>query len=174
MMVFLVICIYSFLIFFQMQYKTLKELLSTKTGDSAPYPTTMVKVCIIKVGHIATFTSSNGEKGQMLNFSVADGTEAMTATLSDETKFSQIREGRSLTLRNFLIKGTRLVLSKQTKIMAGQMVTVPKELSIKGTSLITPQSPQKTLKEILDAPVKSIWTVQGEVVKVSINVCLRD
>lgn len=98
----------------------------------------------------------------------------MTATLSDETKFNQIREGRSLTLRNFLVKGTRLVLSKQTKIMAGQMVTVPKELSLKGIGLITPQSPKKSLKEILDAPVKSISTVQGEVVKVSIHVCLRD
>lgn len=153
-----------------MQYKTLKELLSCKAGDAAPYPTIMVRVCVIKVGHTATFNSSNGEKG----FSVADATEAMTATLSDETKFSQIREGRSLTLRNFLVKGTRLVLSKQTKIMAGQMVTVPKELSLKGISLITPQSPKKSLKEILDAPVKSISTVQGEVVKVSINVCLRD
>lgn len=28
----------------------------------------------------------------MMNVSVADDTEAMTATLSDETKFSQIRE----------------------------------------------------------------------------------
>lgn len=157
-----------------MQYKTLKELLSCKAGDAAPYPTTMVRVCVIKVGHTATFNSSNGEKGQMLNFSVADATEAMTATLSDETKFSQIREGRSLTLRNFLVKGTRLVLYKQTKIMAGQMVTVPKELSLKGIGIITPQSPKKSLKEILDAPVKSISTVQGEVVKVSIHVCLRD
>lgn len=70
-----------------MQYKTPKELLSCKAIDSAPYPTTMVRVCVIKVGHTATFNSSNGEKGQMLNFSAPDATEAMTATLSDETKF---------------------------------------------------------------------------------------
>lgn len=89
-----------------MQYKTLRELLSWKAGDAAPYPTAMVKVCVIKVGQTATFTSSHGEKGQMMNVSVADDTEAMTATLSDETKFNQIRERRSLTLRNFLVKGT--------------------------------------------------------------------
>lgn len=50
------------------------------------------------VGHTATFTNNHGEKGQMLNFSVVGGTEAMVATLIDETKVTQIREGRSLTL----------------------------------------------------------------------------
>lgn len=139
----------------------------------APYPTTMVKVCIIKVSHTATFTSNHGEKGHMLNFSVADGTEAMTATLSDETKFSRIREGRSLTFEEFPAKRKPFVcFSKQTKIIAGQMVTVPKKLSVKESSMIASQSPQKSMKKIRDAPVKSISTVQGEVVKFSLPVCL--
>lgn len=73
MMGFPVICIYNILIFFWMQYKTLNELLSCKAGDTAPYPTAMVKVYVIKVGQTATFTSSHGGKGQMLNVNVADG-----------------------------------------------------------------------------------------------------
>ena len=59
----------------QMQHRALKELQKFK-GDS-PYPTTMVKVNVVKVGHTASFTSSSEDKAAMLNFSVSDGTEAM-------------------------------------------------------------------------------------------------
>ncbi|XP_061170615.1 uncharacterized protein LOC133179999 [Saccostrea echinata] len=145
-----------------MQHKTLRELQGSKPGDTAPYPTAMVKVNVVKVGHTATFTNSSGEKGQIINFSV---TEAMVATLSDESKFNQIREGRSLTIRNFLVKGSRLVLSKQSKIMAGQAVPVPPTLAAKGITVIMPPSPTKSLKEVLQAPIKSLLTVQGEVIK---------
>ena len=82
----------------------------------------MVKVNVVKVGHTASFTSSSEDKAAMLNFSVSDGTEAMIATLSDESQFGKVREGRSLTIRTFLVKGNRLVLSKMTKIMAGQTI----------------------------------------------------
>ena len=111
----------------QMQHRTLKELQKSK-GDS-PYPTTMVKVNVVKVGHTASFTSSSEDKAAMLNFSVSDGTEAMIATLSDESQFGKVREGRSLTIRNFLVKVNRLVLSKMTKIMAGQTTQVPEILT---------------------------------------------
>ena len=89
----------------------------------------MVKVNVVKVGHTASFTSSSGDKAAMLNFSVSDGTEAMIATLSDESQFGKVREGRSLTIRNFLVKVNRLVLSKMTKIMAGQTTQVPEILT---------------------------------------------
>ena len=81
----------------------------------------------------------------MLNFSVSDGTEAMIATLSDESQFGKVREGRSLTIRTFLVKGNRLVLSKMTKIMAGQTIQVPEILKTKAVTLIIAVSPSKTL-----------------------------
>jgi hypothetical protein len=149
-----------------MQHKTLKELESSKARDAVPYATSMVKINVVKVGHTATFTNSSGGKGSMLNFSVADGTDAMLATLSDETKFANIREGRSLTIRNFLVKEKRLVLSKQSKIMAGQAVELTTILKEKAVNLLIPSSPSKSLKEVLDAPVRTILTVTGEVVKV--------
>lgn len=62
-----------------MQYKILMELLACKAGDTAPYPTSMVKVSIIIVGHTATFINNHGEKSNMLN-----GTEAVVATLIEE------------------------------------------------------------------------------------------
>lgn len=87
-MVFLVICINSLYIFFQMQYKILKELLLCKVGDVVLYLIIMVKVCVIKVGYIVIFNSLNGEEGQMLNFSVVDVIEVMMVILSDEIKFN--------------------------------------------------------------------------------------
>lgn len=44
----------------------------------------MVKVSIIIVGHTATFINNHGEKSNMLNLRVADGTEAVVATLIEE------------------------------------------------------------------------------------------
>lgn len=154
-----------------MQHRTLKELQKSK-GDS-PYPTTMVKVNVVKVGHTASFTSSSGDKAAMLNFSVSDGTEAMIATLSDESQFGKVREGRSLTIRNFLVKGNRLVLSKMTKIMAGQTIQVPEILKTKAVTLIIAVSPSKTLKEVEESPVRTIMTVKGEIIKVNIFLILK-
>ncbi|XP_062584965.1 uncharacterized protein LOC134246602, partial [Saccostrea cucullata] len=148
-----------------MLYKTLRDLQVSRPGDTAPYPTTMVKVKVVKVGHTATFTNSNGDRGQIMNFSVADTTEAMLATLSDETKFNQIREGRSLTIRNFLVKGNRIIFSRQSKIMAGQAVAVPPNLASRGHTLIVPASPTKTLKEVMESSNKDVLTVHGEVIK---------
>uniref|UniRef100_K1PEY3 Uncharacterized protein n=1 Tax=Magallana gigas TaxID=29159 RepID=K1PEY3_MAGGI len=73
-----------------------------KSGDSLPYPKALVKATVIKLGHTATFTNANGEKGSILNFSVPDGTEAMLVTLSDEAKMPTIKEGRTLQIRNFI------------------------------------------------------------------------
>lgn len=53
--------------------------------------------------NLATFTNVNGEKGSILNFSVANGTDAMLVTLSDEAKMPTIKDGRTLQMRNFIV-----------------------------------------------------------------------
>lgn len=119
----------------------------------------------VKLGHTVTFTNANGEKGSILNFSIADGTEAMLVTLSDEAKMPTIKEGRTLQIRNFIVKGSRLVLSKQSKIMAGPSVQVPESLKEKAVTIIMPPSPTKTLKDAMSSPVREILTVQGQIIR---------
>lgn len=80
-----------------MQGKLLEELLEEgKQKDTITYPNGKLIVRVAKVGHTAKFTGSNGVPGSMLNFSIADLTNVMMATLSDESQFNKIKEGRTL------------------------------------------------------------------------------
>lgn len=74
-----------------MQEKSLEELLEEgKQKDTITYPNGKLTVRVAKVGHTAKFTGSNGVPGSMLNFSIADLTNVMMATLSDESQFNKI------------------------------------------------------------------------------------
>lgn len=83
-----------------MLHKTLAELQKMKSGNSLPYPNALVKATAIKPGHLY---QCKWRKGSILNFSVADGTEAMLVTLSDEAKMPTIKDGRTLQIRNFIV-----------------------------------------------------------------------
>lgn len=101
-------------------------------------------VRVAKVGHTAKFTGSNGVPGSMLNLSIADLTNVMIATLRDESQFNKIKEGRTLQLRNFLVKAKRVVLSGHSKIISGTTLDVPDDRIEKATLLIMPTSSSKT------------------------------
>ncbi|XP_061162525.1 uncharacterized protein LOC133204098 [Saccostrea echinata] len=147
-----------------MSLKKLEDLLQTGQKPQ-PYPTSLVKVKVVKVGHIANFTQSNGQEGSMLNFSVADNSGAVLATLSDVNQFDTVKEGKTLQIRNFLMKGGRLVLTEHTKIMQGPLFDVDAVHIEKATNIITPASPRKTVKETKDLPLRQMVTIQGEIVK---------
>ncbi|XP_061193923.1 uncharacterized protein LOC133202166 [Saccostrea echinata] len=149
-----------------MQEKSLKELSEeSKTKETVTYPLGKLVVKVAKVGHTAKFTGSNGVPGSMLNFSIADSTDAMLATLSDETQFNKIKEGRTLQLRNFLVKGKRVVLSGHSKVMSASALELPDGQIQKATLLIMPPSPSKTLREAMDSPLRDIVTIQGQIIR---------
>lgn len=54
---------------------------------------------VVKKDHTAKFGDSNGQQGELLNFSVADKSPPMLATLSDKTKHSKIVEGKTLPVK---------------------------------------------------------------------------
>ena len=150
-----------------MNVKKFNELTQQEDSSRAkPYPTAFVKVQVLKVGHTANFKQSNGKDGCMLNFSVADASDAVLATLNDASQFTSVKEGRTLHIRNFLMKGGRLILTEQSKIMQGSSLDVPADIIEKGRIIISPSSPVKTIKEIKEMPLRQIVTIQGEIVKV--------
>ncbi|XP_065927023.1 uncharacterized protein [Magallana gigas] len=149
-----------------MQEKSLKDLIMENKGkEAAAYPMGKLVVVVAKVGHTANFTGSSGTKGSMLNFSIADKTDCMLATLSDENQMMKIREGKTMQLRNFLVKGNRVVLSTHSKIMCAPHLNLTKEQTDKAVLLITPTSPSKTIREALDMPIRGILSVQGQVIR---------
>lgn len=153
-----------------MHEKSLKDLIMKSKGkEAAAYPMGKLVVVVAKVGHTANFTGSSGTKGSMLNFSIADKTDCMLATQSDEKKMMKIREGKTLQMRNFLVKGNRVVLSVHSKIMCAPPLNLTKEQTDRAVLLITPTSPSKTIREALDMPIRGIISVQGHIIRVSTN-----
>uniref|UniRef100_A0A8W8MJ35 Uncharacterized protein n=1 Tax=Magallana gigas TaxID=29159 RepID=A0A8W8MJ35_MAGGI len=97
----------------------LEELLEGgKQRDTITYPNVKLTARVAKVGHTAKFIESTGVPGSMQHFSIADLINVMMATLSDESQFNKIKEGRTLQLRNFLVKAKRVVMSRHSKIIS--------------------------------------------------------
>ena len=53
------------------------------------------------------------------------GEDTVIATLNDASQFPSVKEGRTLHIRNFLMKGGRLILTEQSKNHAGILAGCP-------------------------------------------------
>lgn len=154
---------------FRMAQKSLSELKNCHSGTSKPVPySDGVTVVVVKKGHTAKFVDSNGQQGELLNFSVADKSASMLATLSDKTKHSKIVEGKTFLVRNFILKGGKITMSSKTSIMGKPSLEIPDEIRTSAVRLILPPSPEKKVAEVHTAPLRSICSVKGQVIKVII------
>lgn len=150
----------------RMAQKSLSELKNCHSGTSKPVPySDGVTVVVVKKGHTAKFVDSNGQQGELLNFSVADKSAPMLATLSDKTKHSKIVEGKTLLVRNFILKGGKITMSSKTSIMGKPSLEIPDEIRTSAVQLILPPSPEKKVAEVHTAPLRSICSVKGQVIK---------
>lgn len=150
-----------------MAQKTISEL---KKLAGKPYTDFSVRVKVVKVGHSANFTTTSGEEMTILNFSVADETGCMLATLNDTKRVKSIAEGKFLHLRNFVLKNNKIFLTKSSKIMASASKDIPETICQSAVYLITPPSPKKKVSQIRSMPTKSVVTVTGKIVK---DECVR-
>ncbi|XP_056004184.1 uncharacterized protein LOC125660194 [Ostrea edulis] len=156
-----------------MSQKTISEI-EGGTGTLRPTPYSGgLTANVVKLGHTAKFTESNGSQAEMLNFSLADATGAILATITDKTQFRQIKEGKTLLIRDFIVKNGKIALSVRTKVMTRPDIVVPDELEEKAIQLILPPSPVKRIGEIITSPQKTITTIQGQVKKIEATRIVR-
>ncbi|XP_069106909.1 uncharacterized protein [Argopecten irradians] len=138
-----------------MAQKTIKDLKKTNSGRAGPYPDCTVRVKVAKVGHSANFTASNGEEMVILNFSVADTTDSIMATLNDQKRHKLVAEGKCLLLRNFVVKNNKIILTKLSKLMTCSPIEVPEDIIQQAVFLIQPPSTRKKIAKVKTMPIKS-------------------
>ena len=146
-----------------MTQRTLSELKAMSQSRALPYGES---ITVVKRGHVANFTDANGQQAEMLNFSIADQTGAMLATLTDKTKHGRIIEGKTLHVRDFILKAGKVALSHRSTIMMKPKMEIESSILETAIQLIMPASPVKKLTETKTAPIRSIFTIQGQIVKV--------
>nr|XP_022330640.1 uncharacterized protein LOC111128957 [Crassostrea virginica] len=147
-----------------MTQRTLSELKAMSQSRAVPYGES-ITVQVVKRGHVANFTDANGQQAEMLNFSIADQTGAMLATLTDKTKHGRIIEGKTLHVRDFILKAGKVALSHRSTIMMKPKMEIESSILETAMQLIMPASPVKKLTETKTAPIRSIFTIQGQIVK---------
>lgn len=103
---------------------------------------------VIKIGHVAKFKTSNGEEAEMINFSLADKSGAILATCTDTSKDRMIKEGKTLHIREFILKNGRVAMSHKTKVLAKPNMDIPVDILQKAEHLILPPSPTVQLTSI--------------------------
>lgn len=152
-----------------MQEKSFKDLIMENKGkEVVVYFMGKLVVVVVKVGYIVNFIGSSGMKGSMLNFSIVDKMDCMLVILSDENQMMKIREGKIMQLRNFFVKGNRVVLFIYLKIMCVFYFNLMKEQIDKVVLFIILILFFKIIREVLDMFIMGIILVQGQVIWVSI------
>jgi hypothetical protein len=154
-------CIISFT--FRMAQKTIAEIEEMSSSRPTPYSGSLMAK-VIKIGHVAKFKNSNGEDAELINFSLADKSGAILASCTGKDRM--IQEGKTLLIRDFIIKNGKVAMSHKTKIMAKASMSIPDSVVQRAVYLILPPSPLKKVEELLTLPPKTISTVQGQLSKV--------
>lgn len=148
-----------------MAQKTISELEEVPRSRPTPISVSLMAK-VINIDHVAKFKTSNGEEAEMINFSLADKSGAILATCTDTSKDRMIKEGKTLHIREFILKNGRVAMSHKTKVLAKPNKDIPVDILQKAEHLILPPSPIKKVEEILASPLRSITTVQGQLSKI--------
>eukprot|EP00105_Crassostrea_gigas_P041788 XP_019925936.1 PREDICTED: uncharacterized protein LOC105335679 isoform X2 [Crassostrea gigas] len=141
--------------------KTIAELEEKSRRRPTPYSGSLMAK-VIKIGHVA----DGGDDAELINFSLADKSGAILATCTDKSKERKIKEGKTLHIREFIIKNGKVVMSYKTKVMVTTNMDIPVAMIEKAEHLIFPTSPIKKVEELLASPLGTISTVQGQLSKI--------
>ncbi|XP_062587025.1 uncharacterized protein LOC134248634 [Saccostrea cucullata] len=146
-----------------MAQKTIAEIEEMSSSRPTPYSGSLIAK-VIKIGHVAKFKNSNGEDAELINFSLADKSGAILASCTGKDRM--IQEGKTLLIRDFIIKNGKVAMSHKTKIMAKASMSIPDSVVQRAVYLILPPSPLKKIEEVLTLPPRTISTVQGQLSKI--------
>lgn len=146
---------------------TLEQLFKMKR--EGPY-TPPIKVKVGGVSRQREYTNSNGEEKKYVILGLADNTMAVKATLYDTTKMENLIEGSSVMLFNIILKSDKTItLTAKTKVGKVAPLHVEDDLLRTARELaIPPPSPEVPLREVERSPVKTMLSVSGQIVGVSI------
>lgn len=148
---------------------TLQALFKMKR--EGPYvPPISVKICAIS--RQKEYVNADGEEKKYLILGIADTTMAAKCTLYDLTKVKDLEQGKSAMLFNTIIKADNsITIISKSRVSRIGPITVPSEIENAAQVMANPPaSAEVTLKEIDKSPVKSMLSVRGQVVAVSIIV----
>lgn len=141
-----------------------------KTNKDGPYSAPVnVKIC--GVAGEKTYVNANGEEKKYAVLGVADSSMIAKCTLYDTSKLKVLQEGNSVMLLNVIVKDNNsLTLTTKSRISKVGDVKVSSERQKAAREIaFPPMSSEVPLKDIEKSPIKSMLSVRGQIVAVSIS-----
>lgn len=139
--------------------------------SNKPY-TLPLKARVGGVSGTMNYQVDGGEKKEYKIIGVADSTGAIKCILYDRTKENTLQKGNSVILMNYIFKtepSESIILTKNSKVMKTSNLEVSQEL-LDRAELIANPPPAETIpiKKAKTSPVKTLVSIQGRVVSVSL------
>lgn len=151
---------------------TLAKVKASKGNKPYSQP---LKVKVCGVSSTARYQVESGEKKEYCVIGIADHSMAMKATLYDISKKANLAEGTSVIVMNYIHKTEPtegIIIPKNTKVMKTFDVDVPTEIQRQGALIANPPPAETlTIKQVKRSPIKSLVSVKGTVISVSMNLC---
>ena len=152
---------------------TFEEAFGGSSVASTPYSGAM-KLKICGVGPIVGYRNASGDQRQSIVIGFADSTMAVKGVLYDASKLNIVKEGTTVMLINVILKsegGKSVVITNRSKILKTGPIEVPEFLVKQGREIACPPpAAEVDIKTVQTSPVKTLVTLRGQVVSVSIYV----
>lgn len=145
---------------------TVAKLKDSKGGKPYAQP---LKVKVCAVGSIQKYQVDSGEKKECVTIGLGD---AIKGTVYDTTKLKTLSANSTVIGMNYIFKneGEPDVITKNTKVMKTGTMEVPLDVLEKGERIENPPpAVTRPIKPVKTSPVKSLVSVKGRVVPVSIH-----
>lgn len=149
---------------------TVAKLKDSKGGKPYAQP---LKVKVCAVGSIQKYQVDSGEKKECVTIGLGDATDAIKGTVYDTTKLKTLSANSTVIVMNYIFKNEgepAVVITKNTKVMKTGTMEVPLDVLEKGERIENPPpAVTRPIKAVKTSPVKSLVSVKGRVVSVSIH-----
>lgn len=146
---------------------TVAKLKDSKGGKPYAQP---LKVKVCAVGSIQKYQVDSGEKKECVTIGLGD---AIKGTVYDTTKLKTLSANSTVIGMNYIFKNEGepdVVITKNTKVMKTGTMEVPLDVLEKGERIENPPpAVTRPIKPVKTSPVKSLVSVKGRVVPVSIH-----
>lgn len=147
---------------------TVTKLKGNKGAKSYSLPLKL-KVCAI--GSTQKYVT-DGEKKEYTVVGLADTTDAIKGMVYDSSKLINMQASATIILMNYIFKNENeatVVITKTTKVLKTAHMDVPEHLMEKGAAIANPP-PAATLalRDVKRSPVKTLVSVKGRIISVSL------
>ncbi len=143
------------------------NLQKLKSVPAGPY-TVPLRLLVIAVGPRKSFTNEDGTVVPMISVGAAQEEDAVKLVVYGTKNVDIIRVGRPILLKRYAFRNGSVSVRQNELLYRAADGTVSDSATTAARHIVNPESPKKTIRQVLEDPSREMATVEGIVIKVCI------